>query len=265
MAVKLLDTSDVLLALGLSAGASVEERAMVALCVPFAVGAVKKYLRYDPALAERTEYYPNLDLRAGAREVIWEVNDTEAYARELSEASTNELQVRHLPIRSIGSLKIDYDARSGTRSGSFGSETVKVEGVDFWPNYDLKDSANGRVCNDGIIRSVGRWPSIPGSVEIRYTAGYTSAELRGQDSIIDASQIWGVALNECTRRFQKLQIYKKRGGAGFSGPLQSESLGDYSYTVASDLLSKIIGGMQLSGESQMMLDEYVNMGVMLAS
>src|SRR5690606_32970226 len=100
---------------------------------------------------------------------------------------SSELQLTHLPIREFDEngengidLRIDYDARSGTRSGSFAVDTKKEEGIDFWPNYDAHDVVGRRICTDGIIRSEGRWPSVSGSIKVIYVAGYTSDEFRGQ-------------------------------------------------------------------------------------
>jgi len=138
--VPIVDLSEVLLKLGLSSSVTDEEEALVAQAVIEAEGAVKKYLRYDPTKQERTELYPQFDVSREGREAVWESDSQVAYQRYLSQASTDELQLRHIPVRSISALYIDYDSRGGKASGAFGSESLKTEGTDYWGNYDMQDS-----------------------------------------------------------------------------------------------------------------------------
>jgi hypothetical protein len=113
-----------------------------------------------------------------------------------------------------------------------------------------------------MLRSQGLWPINPGSVKITYYAGYKAAELRGQDTIIDASPIWEVVCNEMSRRFLTAKQKMKQQFAGFAGPLMSEKMGDYSYTSNGTLLQSMIGGYDLATESMQRLDDFVNYGLM---
>ncbi len=219
-----------------------QEEAIVASSITSAEGAIRRHLKYDPVQASRTEYYPQLDFTLLSRASLWEVSETQAYIRRLSDYVTNEIQVQHLPIRTITSLKVDYDGRSGTREGSFGDETLLVEGVDFWPNYDMLDSDGASVGNDGIIRSHGRWPTLAGSVELIYVAGYTSGELAGTDTIIDASPISDATMDETVRRVHKTFSRMKQSSVGFGGgALESEKLGDYAYKRNAVITQQLVG------------------------
>jgi hypothetical protein len=260
---RIVDISEALLVLGLSTSCTNEERAITLFCITHAEGDVRRFLGYDPVYATRTEYYPLMDHAQGHHDSVWEVTATQAYERRVSQGSANKLQLKHVPVRSITSLKIDYDGRSGTQSGAFGAETAKVEGTDFWPNYDMKDSSGNRVCRDGILNSVGLWPMQPGSVQVEYYAGYSVEELHGQDSVIDASPLWVACLDEIQRRVMKIMSRKKNRIAGFVGPLASEHIGDYSYTANTALLTSLIGGGSLMSETQEKLNEFVNYGAML--
>lgn len=262
----IVDISEVLLELGLSNSATDEERAIVATAITRAEGAVKRHLRYDPVQRTRTEYYPHQDFRSAAREAVWEVNDTEAYLRHMAEAASTDLQVQHLPIRSITTLHIDYDARSGSRSGAFGVSTLKVEGEDFWPNYDGLDSSGNKICRDGIIRSAGSWPNVAGSVKLVSVAGYTAKELHGQDTIVDASPIMDAVIDEAVRRAKKAFVNKKHARVGFAaGPITSERLGDYSVSYDSASANRLFGGLyDLLPETSQTLSEFVNLGWPLA-
>lgn len=264
---KIIDLSEVLLELGLETTCSEKERAIAQTALTEATGAILRHLGYDPVQGNHTEYYPQVDLRRGAREVVWEVSDTQAFERELSEFVSNQLQLKHLPVRSITSLKIDYDARSGTRSGSFAASSAKVEGTDFWPNYDGKDSSGQKICRDGILMSQGVWPDLAGSVQVIYVAGYSDAELHGQDTgdnAIDASPIADACKDEAVRRVIKKYSRMKNRFAGFVGPLSSESLGDYSYTQNSEQMNRLLGGAELMSETVQKLSQFMryDLGVM---
>jgi hypothetical protein len=270
----ILTLEEVLVELGLTlATATTQEQEVAQRAIRQAEGAIKRHLRYDPVQKVRTEYYPNMEPSLGSRAAVWETNDTEAYVRYLSDASTDELQVLSLPIREKDAegantidLRLDYDGRSGTRSGSFAAETQRTEGTDFWPNYDMIDSLGNRVCTDGIIRSEGRWPAVPGSVKITYLAGYTANELAGEDDVIDASPIKDAAMNETVRRVHKrFSQMKKRTGFG-TGALASESLGDYSYSADAGSLKDLTSSRHaLTQESVALLQDFVNFGGMLYS
>ena len=262
------DLSELLLRLGLGASATETEKAIAQEALHDAESDVIRFLRYDPVQRARTVYLPNMDMtRRHAKEGIWEVNDNDAYVRYLSEASSDELQLQCLPVRSIGELKIDYDGRSGTRAGSFSSSTTKTEGSDFWANYDIVDSLGNKVCRDGILRSEGLWPDTPGSVKVTYTAGYTDAELHGNDTILNARDIVGAALDEAVRKVNQIYSRMKRSRVGFvGGPFASESLGDYSYSLDGALLQSLLKSVSgLTAESQDKLSDFVNWGFDLSS
>lgn len=240
--------------------------------INYAEGAIRAILRYDPMIGVRTEYYPNLDMTSNWGSAVWEANDNVAYVRRLSEEASDELQVAGLPIRETDEdgnnpidLRIDYDGRSGTQSGAFGSSTVQTEGTDFWPNYDLLDSGSRKVCNDGIIRSHGRWPSTAGSVKVIYVSGYTITELTGIDTKIDASPIREAAIEEALRYFHQSWT-KRKGRTGWGvGPLTGEDLGDYSYTADAFLTRQMHSTGKVSARGYSLLEPFINFGVQVAS
>jgi len=271
---RIVDSSQVILMLGLSASITEEERAMIQSVITMAEGSVRRHLQYDPVMALRTEYYPQADFTLTGRQAVWEVDTNDAFLRRLSEVAVDELQVRHLPVRELDEdgnnaidLRIDFDARSGTKSGSFAAATQKTEGEDFYPNYDLQDSNSRKVCRDGIIRSQGRWPSVAGSVRITYVGGYTDAELNGQDANIDASPIMEAVLDESIRRMQKAISRQKKTSVGFvGGPFSSETLGDYSYSLDTAILTTLIGSTwDIMPETAIKLQDFVNYGFAMAS
>lgn len=256
------DISEVLLDLGLSAEVTDEERAIANGAIYRAEGAVRRYLKYSPVQQERTEFYPARDYGYTARQGVWEVEGSQAVMRQMADAATAELQVRYIPIRSVAHLYIDYSGRSGAMAGAFAAETEKVEGTDFWPNYDGEDDEGNPICRDGLIRSVGAWPTSPGTVKIVYTAGYSPEEFRGQGDAVDATPIWSAIIDEAVRRAKKVMVTKKSTGAGWiAGALTGERLGDYSYTVNPAEMQHLLGSVTdlLSGTKEKLYD-FVNLG-----
>jgi len=254
--------ADILAELGLTGVATSEQETIIDTALRKAAGAVKSYLRYEPVQGSHTEYYPQQAYQSQPGPGVWEVTDEKAVLRQVSESATNELQLRHLPIRSVASVNVDYDGRSGTKSGSFGSGTSKTEGEDYWANYDEVDGEGNKICKDGILRAVGLWPTTPGTVKVVYTAGYSDDELRGNDSIVDASPIWLAIVEEATRLARRTLLTKK-GSLGIpAGVLTSENLGDYSYSVEAGSLQRLFSG-ELMPETKARLADFVNWGYAL--
>lgn len=261
----ILDISDVLLEAGLSAAATDEERAIVQTAITRAEGAVKRFLKYDPTQQSRTEYYPQRDYQITSRESIWEADANNAYIRRFAESATDELLLEHLPIRTgtLPRVFIDYDGRGGARSGSFAADTEKTYGTDFWPNVSKNDSNGDAVSLDGILNSVGLWPVERGAVKVIYTAGYSVAELRGNDLKIDASPIYRAALDEAVRLLKKAFINRKTSVGFLAGPLTSERLGDYGYNLDASTASRLFASAtELTGEAKEALQPFVNYGIL---
>jgi len=269
--IRILDPSEVMAELGLSSSITDEERMVVNQAIVKAEGAAKKFLRYDPVLRRRTEYYPRYDANIAHRVSIMEVSSVDAYERQLQTGRTTELQLSHIPIRTSTAmeLRIDYDGRSGAKDGAFGDETIKTEGTDYWANYDLLDRNGDKVCSDGLLRSMGLWPSSAGTVRVVYTAGYTEAELRGEDQpdaegndVLDASPIWTAVLEEAKRKVEQVML-RKKGALGWgAGPKTSEQLGDYRYTIDASMAKSLYGNtMELTDESKMLLTPFMHMGL----
>ena len=264
----IVDQGPVLLQLGLDSSITDAEQAIVHESIRKAEAAVKKYLNYDPVKRSRTEYYPRGDRTGSATEQRWEANDSVAYLRYTSGASSDEIQLQHIPVRSdtVIRLWIDYDGRFGAKSGAFAAETEKTHGEDFWLTYDSNDDDGNGICEDGILRSIGLWPLQPGSIKVVYTAGYSADEFNGSKNLVDASAIHGACILEAVRKAKRVfTAFRKNSRTGHApGSFSSETLGSYSYSIDSALASKLIGvDTTLLGESMAMLEEFVNYGVAL--
>ena len=249
------------------------ETAVITSAITRAEAAIKEFIKYDPVQKNRIEYYPNRNLYSNGFDGIYEVDGNSAYLRQPAAALADELQVKHLPIRSITNLWIDYDARAGTRTGAFNSDNIKTEGVDYWANYDFEDSSGNKICTDGVIRGFGIWPTEPGCVKIQYTAGYSQSEFLGQGYILDASAIYEAVVMEASRRAKQAFLQAKgaagsgSGGSWVAGNIQSERLGDYSYSLGSSVggsgstSNTLYGGVNaLLPQTKEILQNFVNYG-----
>lgn len=263
----LIDNSLVLLHLGLSDSSTDVEKALVQSAITMAEQDIRRYLGYDPVQKVWTEYYPQMSPALISSDVIWEANSTTAYARRVSGPTGDELQLRHLPVRATDanganaiSVRIDYDGRSGSKSGAFAADTAKTEGQDFWPNYDGVDDNGILLSRDGILRSVGLWPDEPGSVRVTYVAGYTEAELAGHSNTVDAHPLQVAALDEASRRVKKALLTMKSDGTGWTaGPMSFERLGDYSYSIGANTITRLFSGVYgLMPETRERLAGFVN-------
>lgn len=260
----IVSISELLLELGLSSSVTDEERAIAQTALVRSAAAVRQYLGYDPVYGEHTEYYPKQQANTQDSEGVWEADGNSAVLRQTVEGATGQLQLQSLPVRSVTSLRIDYDGRSGAKSGSFSEETEKVEGEDYWPNYDKTDSDGDRVCSDGVVMSVGAWPNSPGTIQITYYAGYTQEELHGQDTSIDASPIQEAVLYEAVRRVRRHYSLRKSTRTGFvAGAITSESLGDYSYSADGASAAQLDRGGSLTPETKEKLSPFLNYGFMM--
>jgi len=259
----IVSTNDVLLELGITSTASAEEVAVVIGAIKNAEGAVKRFLRYDPESGTHTQYLPLSNKQRRVTEQVWESYGSEAILREYGSGWSTELQVQHIPIRSITSLYVDYDGRSGSRAGSFAAETLKTAGSDYWANWDGPDSDGNSYCLDGILRSEGLWPEKPGCVRVTYTSGYSADELAGDDSVLNARPIFETVLTEAARRAKRTFMTQYTTGGGWvAGTLTGETLGDYSWrgggTTSED--GTYTNLYDILASSREVLNDYINMG-----
>jgi hypothetical protein len=259
-----IQASDVYTELGISTPTD-SEVAIVAKAIKSACSAIRNFIQYDPVFTSRTEFYPqqnHSDMNAGG---TWEANQTQAYFRRFAIQGEGIINLRHLPIRSVDHIYVDYDARFGTVAGSFGAGTEQIEGTDWWGVSDQLDSAGNRVNLSGQLRNIGQWPSELGTIKVIYTAGYTDQEFSGDDPSLDASGLVDAALIEAVRRARRALVLVKQLNIGFTaGPITSESLGDYSYS-AQALKSVEFGGNTLSAEAIERASPFRNFGYVFAT
>jgi len=230
-------------ALGISEEATVQERALISLAWPAAESRVKKHLGFNPVQESHVEFYP-CDWQLGdswdelADREIWDVNLAATHAVNFGDSGrmSERLVLRHIPVRSVTEIREDTAANFGQQGTDFPADSILVAGVDYW-----LDISRAGYCESGIIYRSGSWSSRPGTIRVSYTSGFAISELMGLSGVIDAAAIKQAVLLTLLMLFHQMAGMQKKS-AGFTGPLKSERLGDYNYTL-SDAGEKLIGGL----------------------
>lgn len=251
-------------ALGLTLAETNNESRLVNLVHAPAENAVKTYLGYSPVQATRTEYYPPVEDLGddwpihGYRD-LWESDGVRAFRVDSGRRSRDPLIIHHLPIRSITEIHEDKGARGDSLGTDFPAQSLLTPGTDYF--FDIDRTGLGLT---GIIwRAAGSWSRLPRTIRVQYLAGYAANEFQGLDDI-DASAIRQAVLLTAVKMFKGL-VLNQKGAAGFlAGPLKSEKLGDYSYTIG-DAGLKNFGSFGFDGgmppeEAMELLEPFVHFG-----
>lgn len=262
--------------LGLISTITDAERAMLNLLLPAAEGRVIEHLGYDPEQREATEYYPRQEPSGGSMtgNVGWDVDASHRRAEMYVQGGGGlypTLQLQRLPIRSVTNLWIDYSAKHGSAPGAFASASLKVQGQDYWVEFDQPGYGP-----TGCLMSSGAWPREPGTVKVAYRAGYSPAEFNGRATAagtdsegnlstagVNASPIKRAVLMTLTAGMQKWAALAKSSTGWKPGGLSSERLGDYSYTVGGNAAETIASlTVELPGTAIDLLEPFRHYGVM---
>lgn len=260
-------------ALGLRPAISDENAARVMLAVAAGHAAIRKEIGYNP---EQKAYVGQLYPRAEYRGVelwdgVWDRVGNRAVF-EYDGSVFQYIQLEHLPVRTVSEVLVDPSARFGQGSGDFGSGTTWVQGEQFYLEWD-QDS----VSRTGQLLAVGAWPVKAGTVKVSYRAGYSPTEFDGPapESIaddngyitvagVDASALKAACMLECMRAFHTFATWSQSSLTGLliPGPKQSESLGSYSYSLASGAAAALLTSMatQISPQAKGFCEPFVHYG-----
>lgn len=147
-----------------------------------------------------------------------------SYTHYLSGNNTNKLILPVFPVNSITSIYLDSGAYWGQGTDPYATATLLTAGTD----YALDKTPNGTGANGIVLRLAGVWPApvyrptgmitgvregANGNIKITYNAGYSSVPADVQQACL--------LLCAFTSRSAK-----------FGAPIQSESWGGYSYSLA---------------------------------
>lgn len=201
MATDLVSLSDAKAFLGIT-GTSQDKR--LAGVLAGVEKAVRTYCHRDFTSKERTEYYNG--------------------------NNRQRLALRERPVTTVTSVQLDNTGYFGKASGSFGASSTLTEGTSWVLSYDSRDSG---VSDSGVLIKLpgvqstfvtiseqreAIWPLGVGNIKVVYTAGYTTIPADLQLAV-------------------KMLTSLTHASADQGGPLESETLGDYSYTRAAGMIS----------------------------
>lgn len=150
------------------------------------------------------------------------------------------LQLPELPVRSVEEVREDANAWGGAGDNDFDNATLLVYGQDYFLDVDSV-GLSGSVSFSGLLkRIVMYWPSRERTVQVKYTTGFSTAELDSCNSDIKLA---------CLLTLQHMFM---RSGKTME-TVSSERLGDYSVTYAGK-------SAELPREAKKMLRPYVSYG-----
>lgn len=269
----ILTPAEARLACGLTGTITDAERALLQMLLPKVDAAIIECLRYDPqyTVVSDGEWYPRSDGGGGASsgDGVWEVNATHAFLT--SSNRNNVLQLQRIPVRSIQAIRVDWSGGFGQKPSTFGSSTQWTSGTDYWQDL-IQPYFNAT----GHVFANAGWPTEPGTVLAKYTAGYTKLELRGaayssltdpettrSGSNVNASGIMAAAELTLLKAFKTIKAQAKQGRAGFvPGLMTSESLGSYSYSAGGGAESITGFKVVLSPEARGYLAPFIHYGIL---
>jgi hypothetical protein len=124
------------------------------------------------------------------------------------------------------------------------------------------------------------WPSNPGTIRVTYRAGYSPLEFQGPQTSssvdsdgnittagVDASPIKAAAIMCGISSYHELANFSKSALTGMliPGPKSSESLGSYSYSLASGASAALLAGMSLEvpPRASMLMESFQHYGIMV--
>ncbi len=120
-----------------------------------------------------------------------------------------ELFLNQRPVTAVSSVKIDPTGYGGHGTDAFDSDSAIALGEDWIPERSDAGESNRGV----LLHLGGGWPVGVQNIKVAYTAGYSAIP---QD-VINAVHVLAA------------EVYTQ---AGKGGKLQSETLGQYSYSLA---------------------------------
>lgn len=219
---------------------SCAERSQLSLLIGVAEAAIYEYLQKSLGQSRTIEFLPvgitgatyDRGPLSTARQMP---DDTIIYTA--GDVSRHGLQLKNTPIVSTGLIvEIDENGKGGQAPGAFSGDALTL-GEDYWLDADqtrhIESPATELISRSGILWKETAWPSTPRSVRVTYYGGSAASVISSNLDLLK----YAVHLTTMNLR----QMNSNLTANGGSGPLQSESLGKYSYTVSRDYLRNFGG------------------------
>ena len=248
--------AEILTYLGKAASLSDADAALLNMLLPLSDAAVKNYLQTSLNYSQHVEFLP-IGQPVIERDDIVEpiLRDGVVTLTSNVPPGSDAIQLKHTPVY-LASLEIreDVGAWAGQAASAFGDGTILVSGRDYYLDVD---DAELNLSRSGLIYRFGRWPTEPRSVKVTYYGGLNAEKLNG---------MWGdVKLAAIIAAAHAFQIAKARMGPDGGGPVNSESIGEYSYSRSAAFVSEASGGgFDLPAGAKQLLFKHRNLGRLFA-
>jgi hypothetical protein len=247
------------IAIGLSdvptSGSTIETLANRAIAA--SIQAVKDFCRNDIEYAQHTEYYPTGTEGHGSRCFSDALMFDRGSSSRYSETSrfNSVIQLKNTPVYTNSLLVYEQaDARYGQTQNSFGDSTLLTVGLDYYldinaiisvPTYNPVDGSISNVSTPvsytGHLYRNGSWPRESGSIKVTYFGGWRfqplAALFNPGASPPSYATIKEAVLITATKAYREMSSLAKNE----SGPKTSENIGQYSYSIDSSLLQRMLG------------------------
>lgn len=215
----IVNIAQILESVGIDPGAATVAQKTLAILVHAPCEAVvRSKLRHEPTLKVHDLYLPVGDV-----------------------CQDQYLVLKHPPLRKVDSVWVNIDKPFNIARDTTAGDSQLVENTDFYVEWTVatgEDSAGLKMSKSAtLVRRSYPWPDLPGTMRVRYTAGYTVSEFLGYGApeAERAAVIFSATLRYCSMAYKNFE--KQRGTTGLSGlvlppgTVTSEKLGDYSYAM----------------------------------
>lgn len=261
----IIDATYIETILGMSTPFADEEAAQIAALIDVAESSVFTYLQRELGNQKIVEFLPMMDTNNDRdRGPLNTARLTpEAHVYEINTTARFALQLRVTPVISTGlELKVDEAGNAGQKSGAF-SDPALTLGEDYWLDADRPadyDDPDGVfISQTGVLWKSTEWPTTPRSVRVTYFGGMSATVMSQHFSVLQ------YATHLVVMNLKNMSAGLRSTVAGGNGPLQSESLGKYSYTTSASFLQNLGGtGGHITPAIAHMLQPFRNYGNLFA-
>lgn len=251
----LVRKAEVLVFLGKAASLSAADESLLDLLHPLAEAALHSYMQQDIGHGRHVEYLPIGQSRGGGdsyslEDVSFRGGAGGSVRFNSSNGGSADLQLKHLPVFLAGlEIRENSSGRAGQTQTSFDDDSLLVAGDDYWLDMDDAESDFSR---SGIVRRNGAWSSEPRSIKATYYGGWRSGDMTNDGA---AGAIKLAALHTVASAYW---LAKHNGTRQGSGPLMSEGIGKYHYSLSQQFLSQLT--FTVPFEAKQLLQPFRNYG-----
>jgi len=239
------------------------ELGLLSMLHPLVEQSVIADLGYNPAYTLQTELLP-IGQPTGVKDNLDDYDVVNAVVISgRAQGNGRFLALKHLPVWDTASLEVreDIGANAGQFPGAFADSSLLIKGRDYWLDGSEFHDVNGSATLCSRTGRLGRfavWPREPRCVKVQYHGGWTREQLDNGP----ASPIKMAVVLTMVKAWKQATTLAKVGTK--AGPVTSESIGKYSYSIDTNTLNELTSfTASLPQEARMLLQPFKNYGNLL--